>query len=176
MAGEEPEQVELARGQPQRLPPFVTSRVRVDDEPVVREALLAAPSGSARRSTVRTRRQLARRERLRHVVVGAELETDDPVGLLAAGRQHDHRQARARADPAAELEPVRPGQHEVEHDEARRVALDELARPAPVGRLERLEALALQVADDDLADRRLVVDDENRGHARIIPGARVTRP
>ena len=55
--------------------------------------------------------ELARREGLRHVVVGPELEPDDPVGLLAAGREHDHRQlasssgssgrARARRSRAA---------------------------------------------------------------------------
>ena len=61
--------------------------------------------------------ELARGERLRHVVVRPELEPDDPVGLLATCRQHDHRQLGARADPAAELEPVGPGQHHVEDDE-----------------------------------------------------------
>ena len=63
------------------------------------------------------RRELARRERLRDVVVGAELEPDDPVGLLAACGEQDHGQARAAADPAAELQPVRARQHHVEHDE-----------------------------------------------------------
>ena len=47
-----------------------------------------------------------RRERLRHVVVRAELETDDPVGLLAPRGQEDDREVGARPDPAAELEPV----------------------------------------------------------------------
>ena len=40
-----------------------------------------------------TRRELAGRERLRDVVVRAELEADDPVGLLAARRQQDDREA-----------------------------------------------------------------------------------
>ena len=42
--------------------------------------------------------------------------------------------------------------------------LEQLARAVAVGSLESLETLALEVADDDLADRRLVVDDENLGH------------
>ena len=113
--------------------------------------------------------QLARRERLRHVVVGAELEPDDPVGLLAARGEHDHRQLGARADPAAELEPVRARKHHVEDDEVGRVALEQLARAVAVGGLERPVALPLEVADDDLADRRLVVDDENGGHGTDVP-------
>ena len=48
---------------------------------------------------------------------------------------------------------------------------EQLARPVSVRRLERLEAVAFQVADDDLADRRLVVDDENLGHDRIMSEA-----
>ena len=35
-----------------------------------------------------------------------------------------------------------------------------------VGGLERLEPVALEVADDDVADDRLVVDDEDGGHRR----------
>ena len=69
--------------------------------------------------------ELAWRERLGHVVVGAELEADDPVGLVAAGRQQDHRQVAARADPAHQLQPVGAGQHDVEHDELRLLALEQ---------------------------------------------------
>ena len=82
-------------------------------------------------------RELARRERLRHVVVGAELEPDDAVGLLAARRQQDHGQVGASADPAAELEAVGAGQHHVEHDEARLGRLDQRARVVAVAGLER---------------------------------------
>ena len=72
--------------------------------------------------------------------------------------------SRARADPAAELEAVRSGQHDVEHDEVGRLALDERAGVVAVVRLERRVPLALEVAHDDLAHDRLVVDDEDGGH------------
>ena len=36
--------------------------------------------------------KFARRERFRHVVVGADLQAEDAVGLLAEGGQHDDRQ------------------------------------------------------------------------------------
>ena len=94
VAGHEPQQVELTRGQAERLvvPDHVSAR-RVDDEPVEGQLLvghdveLGAPQHGANAGS-----ELTGRERLRNVVVGAELEPDDPVGLLAAGGQHDHGQ------------------------------------------------------------------------------------
>ena len=56
-----------------------------------------------------------------HVVVGAELEPGDAVGLLVAGGQHHDRHVRVRADPAADLEAVDAGQADVEHDQLHRV-------------------------------------------------------
>jgi hypothetical protein len=37
-----------------------------------------------------------------------------------------------------------------------------------VGRLERPKALAFEVFDNDLADDRLVVDDQDGGHIGIV--------
>ena len=51
--------------------------------------------------------QLARAERLGHIIVGAGLEAADPVALLAARGEHDDRHIgglRAAAQPAANLE------------------------------------------------------------------------
>ena len=107
------------------------------------------------------RGELARRERLRDVVVGAELEADDPVGLLVAGGQHDHRHGRALAHLAADVEPVHPGQADVEHDDADRVArqLDErvLAARDPDDRV----AVALEVGAHEPGDRVVVLDEED---------------
>ena len=114
------------------------------------------------------RRELPRRERLRHVVVRAELEADDPVGLLAPCGQQDDRQVGARPDPAAELEPVDPRQHDVEDHEPRALGLEQLPGGGAVAGLERAEAVALEVAQDDLADDRLVVNDEHGGAHRDI--------
>ena len=74
--------------------------------------------------------ELARRERLRDVVVGAELEAGDPVGLLVARGQHHDRHLRLGAHLPADLEAVDPGQADVEHDEPDRVAA-QLGRPPP---------------------------------------------
>ncbi len=62
-------------------------------------------------------KQLLEAERLDEVVVGPCLEPHDPVPDLVAGRQHQDRQLIARRpQPAADLEPVDPGQHDIEDD------------------------------------------------------------
>ncbi len=68
------------------------------------------------------RRQLARVERLREVVVGADLETDDPVEFLAPRGQHEHRNRRERPDPSQRLETVQHGHRDVQYDHVVRVA------------------------------------------------------
>src|SRR5208282_5064591 len=50
--------------------------------------------------------ELARIARLGQIVVGAEFETDDAVGLLAHGAQHDDGRAVRAGDPAADGEPI----------------------------------------------------------------------
>ena len=63
------------------------------------------------------REQLAEPERLDEIVVGAHLEPDDLVDLLALGGDHDDRDARAGAELPAHRQAVHVGQAEVEQDE-----------------------------------------------------------
>ena len=79
--------------------------------------------------------ELAGRERLRHIIVGPELETDDPIALVTARRQQDHGDGPAPADLPAQLEAADAWQHHVEHDELRRLAFDEPAHLAAVAGL-----------------------------------------
>ena len=90
-------------------------------------------------------------------------EPDQAVVLLAARGQQDHRNplAGALVQPAHHLDPVQPRQHQVEDDEVGTVELGLTQRLRPVLRLEGLEAGPLEIAGDDLDDRRLVVDDED---------------
>ena len=55
-----------------------------------------------------------------------------------------------------------PGQHQVEHDEIGALLARSVERRGAVGGDARRVAGALQVARDDLGDRRLVVDDQHR--------------
>src|SRR5262245_36070333 len=61
--------------------------------------------------------ELAHREGLGYVVVGADLEAGDLVGLAALGGQHDDRHLAARAHLAADFDAVHLRQHQVEDDE-----------------------------------------------------------
>ena len=61
--------------------------------------------------------ELADQERLRDVVVRAELEPEHLVELVVARGEHDDRDGALRADPLADLEPVDLREHDVEHDE-----------------------------------------------------------
>lgn len=90
-------------------------------------------------------------------------QPDQPVVLLAARGQQDHRHSftGALVQPPHHLDPVETRQHQVEDEEVGTVELGLAQRLRPVLRLHRLEAGPLEVAGDDLDDRRLVVDDED---------------
>ena len=91
-----------------------------------------------------------------------------PVVLVAARGEHDHRHGRGRAQPPAHLEPVELRQHQIEHDEvgpARCRPATSALSPSPTAVTSM--PVALEIAHDDLANRRVVLDDEHvraRGH------------
>ena len=97
------EEVELLRGQRDEAAVDVDlAGHRVDAQRAVLDDASDAVGGGRRRRApqhvAHPRRQLARRERLDDVVVGAELEADDAVDLVGAGGEQDHRDvARRRA-------------------------------------------------------------------------------
>jgi hypothetical protein len=105
--------------------------------------------------------QLARAERLRDVIVGADFEADDPVDLLAEGGEHDDRNVRARAQRSANLEAALMGEHEIEHDEVEPPALERAPRFLPIGNSRGAESVFFQVVAQQAADFTIVVDDED---------------
>src|SRR4051794_18803229 len=124
--------------------------------------------------------ELGGREGLDHVVIGAEPQAVDAIGLTALGGQKDDRHARTagRAQMTHDLEPTDARQHEIEHDEVGMPGRGAGERGVAVACGARVVVGALEVARDDLGDRRLVVDDENppatpAGHPRMIAARRV---
>ena len=88
--------------------------------PITHRARVGAAAGSALdppQQRVDPGDQLAAAERLGEVVVGADGQPDDEVGLRIARGQHQHRNRPVPLDLAAHVEAVDPRQHEVEHDE-----------------------------------------------------------
>ena len=74
--------------------------------------------------------QLAHREGLGDVVVGADLEPDDLVDLGVLGGQDDDRHGAARAHVAADVEAARPRHHDVEDQQVEGDAVaEQLASP-----------------------------------------------
>ena len=116
--------------------------------------------------------QLADRERLRHVVVGTDLEPDDLVHLGVLCGQQDDRHRAAAADVATDVEAAAPRHHDVEDQEVelRAPPAAELrVRVVTVDGEDHVEALLLQRVSDRVAHRRLVVGDQDRGRASIMP-------
>ena len=130
--------------------------------------------GAAAQDGADARQQLARLEGLGQVVVGAELEADDAVGVLAERAEHDHRHARRR-EPPAEREAVLARQHQVEHDERRPLRRERAIHRHAVAGLGDPEAVLREERAGQLPDLGVVVDDQDqiaRGrtglHASVI--------
>ena len=105
--------------------------------------------------------ELAHGERLGDVVVGAELEPEHLVDLLRLGGEHDDRHRRARAQPAADLEPVEHRQHHVEHDQVEGLLGEAVQRLAAVVGADHLVAVLAQ----GIGEQRL-----NRAARRLRAG------
>ena len=115
----------------------------------------------AAKDRLHARDELARVERLRQVVVGADLEADDLVDVLVARGQHQDRHVGAAAQPPADLDPVDVGQHQVEDDQ-RRAAGPRLRQRVVAGRGHlHVVARVLEVERDERRDRGFVLDDEH---------------
>ena len=105
--------------------------------------------------------ELARRERLREVVVGADRQADDPVDLLIARGEEEDVRIREGPDPAKNLESVEAREHHVKHDDIGGCFPRDLDRGWAVDRFDDRHPLLLEKAANDGADRRLIVDDEH---------------
>ena len=129
-----------------------------------------AMGGRCRRSRQRLRtaehgadtgEELARIERLHHVVVRADLEADDPVGFFGERGQQDHRDVGRLAQPAAERQAVLAGHHDVEDDEVDGARLHRPAELLPAIGLADAHAVLGEIAGERIADVGRIVDDEN---------------
>src|SRR6478672_2762081 len=112
--------------------------------------------------------QLAQPERLRQVVVGAQLEADHLVDLVVAGGQDEDGRLRAGGpEPAQDLEAVHAREADVEHDEVRGLVDREIEALLAALRHRDLVALLLEGVLDPAGNRELILDDQDRGaHGR----------
>src|SRR5258706_9910879 len=131
--------------------------------------------GAAHRSRIRAaqdcaqaRHQLARRAGLRHIVVGAELEPDDAVDVVAARGEHDYRHAARLADLAQRLDAVDLRHHHVEYDNLVAAGEGEPRRGLAVVHRGDAEALALEILREHAGELDVVVGEKNlRAHGAL---------
>ena len=165
--GEMPDEVELARGELDvDAVDDGRARAAVEDDVAGREPVGVGLRLGAAEHGADTCSQLARRERLRDVVVRTELEPGDAVDLLVAGRQHHDRQRRDRANRLAEVEAVGVRELEVEDRQPDVVSLELLQPLRAAGGPDDAKPLALEVRADDRGDVLLVLDEQDRAAAR----------
>ena len=120
----------------------------IDHEPAAHHRRRAIAGARPTQHGAHARDDLLRREGLDDVVVGAELEPEDAVDLLASGREHHDRHRRRAgilAQPPAHVEPAELRQHQVEQDEVRGPGADLAEGVGPGFRAGDVVALALQV-------------------------------
>ena len=154
-------------------PSSVARRARHVDLELADDERLAM-LGAARRAAghgADPRDELAQAEGLDDVVVGAQLEPDDAVDLLALRGDHDDRHVGAGAQLPADRETVDVRQPNVEQDEVGRRRVE---RRLPGGDTGHLEAFRHEPLDERLRDRVFVLDDE-QVHALIVGARAATR-
>ena len=178
LAHEQGEEVELLARELQRLAVErhgARRRVELDGADLQRAGRRGGRGGArAAQDGADAGDELARAERLDDVVVGAELEAQHAVGLVAAGGEHDHRHALAVAQLAQQVEARAVGEHDVEEHEVGALAAGDLEPGRQrAGRL-RAEALASEGFRQRNGDRLFVLDEQHHPrlgvHALIVGG------
>jgi hypothetical protein len=115
------------------------------------------------------RGELAKAERLRHVVIGPQIEARHPIAFPGARREHDdgHRgRGRARLENATDLNPAEDGEVEIENNQVGGLFADR-AKGGVAARddLDAGVSRSFERVFDETGDILLVLDDE---HARQL--------
>src|SRR5262249_58864762 len=128
------------------------------DGPAVEPRGLGARAAALGRQAVRAPQhrldageKFTRIERLRHIVVGAQLDPDDAISLVRQRRQQDDRRIGGRAQLAAKREAVFSWHHDIEHDKVERAVLEQLAELAGASRGAYPRAGLLRAGTDEFA-------------------------
>ncbi len=116
----------------------------------------------ATKDTVNAKDQLLEEKRLGHVVVGADLEAEQPVGVgRLGGQKQDGHPAAGGAEPLAHLEPVQLRHHDVEDH---KIELDGSGEPKTLLAIVsggRGKPLELQIVGEGIRKMLLVIDNQD---------------
>src|SRR5450759_4709501 len=165
------EQVELGpRERDHRPVPGHRPGPDVDDERPQSEALrVARPTPPAPKRRPDARDELGQLEWLADVVVGTGLQADHDVERVAARSQHDDGDRRVAPDLAGNLQAVEAGEHDVEQDKVGPLRPESRQPLEAVGRGGNGKSGPAQAQRSDLADRRVVLDQQDASVHRQPP-------
>jgi hypothetical protein len=107
------------------------------------------------------RQQLSGVERLGDVIIRPQFQPDDAIGFLGHGGEHDDRHIGFRAEPAGEIQPALPRQHQIQHHELVMPIHEGPARFLAIARGGHPQAVALQELGQQVADFAVVIDDKD---------------
>ena len=119
--------------------------------------------------------QLARAEGLGQIVVGAHLQPDDTIGLVAAGGEHQHRDVGFGAELATERQTVVARKHQIEHDQVDACGDEGALHGLAVAHRGDAQPVLLQIGAQQITDLAIVVNDQDVVrcvHAVIFSGLR----
>ena len=141
-----------------------------DNDPRYDRSAQAAAGCDPAQHHAHPRRQFARGKGFYDIIIGAHFKADNPISFFAARGQQDNRQIPVRADVARQAQPVFARHHDVENGEINRISGEPRARRLCIGCLRDAKALLGQKLGQRLADRALVIDQQqmwNRLHRSI---------
>ena len=135
--------------------------------PLRRRLIVEAPQRRAD-----SRQQLAHGEGLGEVVVRACVERADLVGIFAPCRDDDDGHLRPAANGTDDLDAVDVGKPEIEEDHVRRARGGRRNGASPGALAEVAKTLRVESRQDEVSDRWVILDYENRGtqFSRHLPG------
>ncbi len=126
----------------------------VDGLPVPRDPAQHGPD---------SRHELSRAERFGQIIVGAHLEADHPIDLLAPGRQHDDGNPVQRPDAPQHLETGKLRQHDVQDHEVDGSVPEARERRGSAADRLRIESFRTEILDEHRAKLVVVVDYQQLG-------------
>ncbi|MNK99550.1 hypothetical protein D3C87_1199520 [compost metagenome] len=106
------------------------------------------------------RQQQARTHRLAYVIVGAQVEAEDLVGVVAARGEHQDRAVIAVTDLAANAQAVFTGQHQVEDHQVRLFLDDARRRQGAIALDRHAQAIGFQVVAGQFGQTLVVFDNQ----------------
>jgi hypothetical protein len=174
IARQEVEEPELGRSQRDHVAVdahLVPSRVELEPADAFDRASAFAVELPAAQDRADAPDQLGHRERLRDVVVRADLQPDDTVHLRSFRGEHHDGYGALGPQAAADLRPREARKHQVEDHDVEAVLEGCLQTGLAVLPHLDIEAFLTKRVADRVPERRLVVDDEDSRHGftRLAP-------